>query len=199
MDVCFQLRCSNRHQTNPTTWQWKQTICTEQQFLRPCVWGNKRLISCRNRKQMKWALQLPQLIVLKDLLGYNTQGGAQKEPTQHSKMGQSWEPRDQGGKSSQDRIPEQNSSMERELRRLANGPLFQLIAVYQSGQCKPTWGHQRTTRKNEKCSTWARNRTSSHQEEQKTLMHMPFGRVLKWSCQGVENNCPQIKNGSGLT
>lgn len=46
--------------------------------------------------------------------------------------------RDQGGKSSQDRIPEQNSSMERELQRLANGPLFQLIAVYQSGQCKPT-------------------------------------------------------------
>lgn len=45
--------------------------------------------------------------------------------------------------------------MERELQRLANGPLFQHIAVYQSGQCTCTWDHERTTRKKWEVFSWS--------------------------------------------
>lgn len=47
------------------------------------------------------------------------------------------------------------SSMERELQTLANGPLFQHIAVYQSGQCTSTWDHQRITRKKWEVFNWS--------------------------------------------
>lgn len=53
--------------------------------------------------------------------------------------------------------------MKREIQTLANGPLFQHIAVYQSGQCTCTWDHERTTRKKWDVFSWSQNRTSSHQ------------------------------------